>query len=95
MRRPVMYVGGLLLATGASLAFAGPASAAASGGECDPFGDTFLVRSHSSAVNHVSHQNLSVARQDNRRFGNVGLLNVGTSQGDNSGALGVIGSIVK
>lgn len=30
MRRPVMYLAGLLLATGASLALAGPASAAAS-----------------------------------------------------------------
>ncbi|MEU4244166.1 hypothetical protein [Actinoplanes sp. NPDC026619] len=29
MRRPVMYLAGLLLATGASLALAGPASAAA------------------------------------------------------------------
>ena len=30
MRRPVMYLAGLLLATGASLALAGPASAAVS-----------------------------------------------------------------
>jgi hypothetical protein len=30
MRRPVMYLAGLLLATGASLALAGPASAAPS-----------------------------------------------------------------
>ena len=30
MRRPVMYLAGLLLATGASLALAGPAQAAAS-----------------------------------------------------------------
>ena len=32
MRRPVMYLAGLLLATGASLALAGPASAAPSHG---------------------------------------------------------------
>jgi hypothetical protein len=30
MRRPVLYLAGLLMATGASLAFAGPASAAPS-----------------------------------------------------------------
>ena len=35
MRRPVLYLAGLLLATGASLALAGPASAAVSGPKCD------------------------------------------------------------
>ena len=34
MRRTALYLGGLLLATGASLAMAGPASAAPSGGCC-------------------------------------------------------------
>ena len=35
MRRTAMYLGGLLLATGASLALAGPATAAPAGGCCD------------------------------------------------------------
>jgi len=35
MRRPVLYLAGLLLATGASLALAGPASAAPSKHHCD------------------------------------------------------------
>lgn len=35
MRRPVLYLAGLLLATGASLALAGPASAAPNGHHCD------------------------------------------------------------
>ena len=35
MRRPVLYLAGLLLATGASLALAGPASAAVSDSKCD------------------------------------------------------------
>lgn len=39
MRRPVMYLAGLLLATGASFALAGPASAAVSHGNDD--GDDF------------------------------------------------------
>jgi hypothetical protein len=40
MRRPVMYLAGLLLATGASLALAGPASAAsATGTHCHHDGD--------------------------------------------------------
>ena len=34
MRRPVMYLAGMLLATGAGLALAGPASAAPSDGPC-------------------------------------------------------------
>lgn len=34
MRRPVMYLAGLVLATGASLALAGPANAAVSDGNC-------------------------------------------------------------
>ncbi len=34
MRRPVMYLAGLLLATGASLALAGPAAAATDGHKC-------------------------------------------------------------
>jgi hypothetical protein len=34
MRRPVLYLAGMLLATGASLALAGPASAAVDGGKC-------------------------------------------------------------
>jgi nucleoside-specific outer membrane channel protein Tsx len=33
-RRPVMYLAGVLLATGASLALAGPASAHAAGDKC-------------------------------------------------------------
>ena len=40
MRRPVLYLAGLLMATGASLALAGPASAAVS---------------HDSVKSHVNH----------------------------------------
>jgi hypothetical protein len=48
MRRPVMYLAGLLLATGASFAFAGPASAAVSHGTVvasgsDIFDDLFDI----------------------------------------------------
>jgi hypothetical protein len=90
-----MYVAGLLLGTGASLAVAGPASAAVSDGWWDPSGNNYLIRSSSTVIGHDSYQNLDLIRQDNRSASHVGLINVGNAQGDNSGSLGVIGGIVK
>ncbi|GIE95136.1 hypothetical protein [Paractinoplanes rishiriensis] len=42
MRRPVMYLAGMLLATGASLALAGPASAAPGHTPC-PYGQSYYA----------------------------------------------------
>jgi hypothetical protein len=91
MRRPVMYVGGLLLATGASLALAGPASAATS--DC-PFGNNnFSVDRDSNFVRYNLNRDVDVRTVDNRDFNNVGLINLGTSQGDHSPASGLLGSL--
>jgi len=51
MRRPVMYLAGLLLATGASFALAGPASAAVSHNPYDS-GDEIDLRYLSYNLNH-------------------------------------------
>ncbi|MEV6300413.1 hypothetical protein AB0M02_13490 [Actinoplanes sp. NPDC051861] len=45
MRRTALYLGGLLLATGASLAMAGPATAAPSGGCCGYDDEVVYVQS--------------------------------------------------
>jgi hypothetical protein len=60
MRRPVMYLAGLLLATGASFALAGPASAAVSHDSHatavagDPFGDEFSFTSVEDSLNRYN-----------------------------------------
>ncbi len=71
MRRPVLYLAGLLMATGASLALAGPATAApahdsvkAQGNhwyldddECDEDYDNWYLRRHHRHHNHFSSGN--------------------------------------
>jgi hypothetical protein len=71
MRRPVLYLAGLLLATGASLALAGPATAAPShdsvkshsnhywdnDDECDEDYDNWYFRQHHRHHNHGGNFN--------------------------------------
>jgi hypothetical protein len=62
MRRPVMYLAGLLLATGASFALAGPASAAVSHG--GPGGDDFYYSSFED-----SSRSLDIDSDSSREYG--------------------------
>ncbi|WP_250035362.1 hypothetical protein [Paractinoplanes maris] len=82
MRRPVLYIAGLMLATGASFAFAGTANAAASGG---PFGDEYDISS-SYEVDYEYSDN-------NDEYNQFSLLNVLSPNGqDNTGLnLGLFG----
>jgi hypothetical protein len=87
MRRPVMYLAGLLMATGASLALAGPASAAPShchdNHHSDWWGasdDSDYWRYHSSTSNNVDNHS--------RNYG-VNLL-TGNSSLRNGGLLGIL-----
>ncbi|HEX5199262.1 hypothetical protein ACFQS1_11965 [Paractinoplanes rhizophilus] len=84
MRRPVMYLAGLFLATGASLALAGPANAAPShdhhnrhchhdgwGWGGHDFGDDYTYVNHTDINSHNSWKLID-----------LGLLNLGGFGGD-------------
>jgi hypothetical protein len=99
MRRPVMYLAGLLLATGASFAIAGPASAAVSHdahagvsspsgfGGGDDYDYDFDYRSLSYDMDY------SLDYQDNDHYSQVSLLNLGSPVGNNNQAQG-LGSLL-
>ena len=58
MRRPVMYLAGLLLATGASLALAGPASAAVNhDGKCHHNHSSYWDDDDYDSFWYFSHEN--------------------------------------
>jgi hypothetical protein len=89
MRRPVLYLAGLLLATGASLALAGPASAAPShhhhhghhhiqwySDPCDN-DDSTWYELHSNSQNNGSSYNGIVLLSGNSGNGDGGLLGGG------------------
>ena len=70
MRRPVRYLAGLLLVTGASLAFAGPASAAvAHGGSDEYYSDEY----YSDSFNDEYY----LSSTDVSNFSQIGLVNLG------------------
>ncbi|MFF5083868.1 hypothetical protein ACFY36_43030 [Actinoplanes sp. NPDC000266] len=93
MRRPVMYVGGLLLAAGASLAFAGPASAAASHDSHaavvanNPWGNDvdfdYDYDSRSYDLDYRLHN------EDNDEYTQVSLLNLLSPNGEKNQGLGL------
>ncbi|MEV4345669.1 hypothetical protein AB0J83_14455 [Actinoplanes sp. NPDC049596] len=95
MRRPVMYVAGLLLAAGGTLAFAGPASAAVShNGSAaavanNPWGDgtdidyDFDYRSSNYDLDY------RLNREDNDNNSQFALLNVLSPNGEGNQGLGL------
>ena len=95
MRRPVMYLAGLLLATGASFAIAGPASAAVSHdaavGASSPsgFGDEYDL-DYDFDYRSLSYD---LDYQDNDHYSQVSLLNLGSPVGNNNQAQG-LGSLL-
>ncbi|WP_250003982.1 hypothetical protein [Actinoplanes sp. M2I2] len=92
MRRPVLYIAGLFLATGASLAFAGPAAAAVSHhGQTSsvahsPFGDgddyDFDYRSSSYDLDYSDN---------NDSYHQFALLNILSPNGQGNTGLGLLG----
>jgi hypothetical protein len=86
MRRPVMYLAGLLLATGASFAIAGPASAAVSD---HPYGDEYSLDYRSLSYD----MDYSLDYEDNDHYSQVSLLNLGSPVGNNNQAQG-LGSLL-
>ena len=97
MRRPVMYVAGLLLAAGASLAFAGPASASVShDGHAaavahNPYGDDndvdFDYDYRSS--NYDLDYDYRLNNEDNDEYTQVSLLNLLSPNGEKNQGLGL------
>jgi hypothetical protein len=84
MRRPVLYLAGLLLATGASLALAGPASAAPKGcGECGP--SYYPGQAYYPGQSYFPGQSYYPGGQEVNSFNGIQLLG---NQG--SGNLGII-----
>lgn len=81
MRRPVMYLAGLLLATGASLALAGPASAAASHyhpGKCAHHSAGYLYDLDDEAGGYNSWSDNSIRQEWNLLSGiGIGVLGSG------------------
>jgi hypothetical protein len=82
MRRPVMYLAGLLLATGASLALAGPASAAPShhchnGNHADWW---YPGYSDNDSYNYDGHS--SVDQNNDSHYSGIVLLSGNSGNGD-------------
>jgi hypothetical protein len=96
MRRPVMYLAGLLLATGASFAMAGPASAAVShdahAGVSSPngFGGDDYDVDYDFDYRSLSYD---LDYEDNDHYSQVSLLNLGSPVGNNNQAQG-LGSLL-
>jgi hypothetical protein len=96
MRRPVMYLAGLLLATGASLVLAGPAQAAVShdghaaavangpGGDDYDLDYDYDYRSTNYDLDYRLNQ------EDNDNFTQVSLLNLLSPNGERNQGLGIL-----
>ncbi|MEU8818888.1 hypothetical protein [Actinoplanes sp. NPDC048796] len=95
MRRPVMYVGGLLLAAGASLAFAGPASAAASHDSHaavvahNPYGDDNDVDFDYDYRSLNYDLDYRLNNEDNDEYTQVSLVNLLSPNGEKNQGLGL------
>ena len=87
MRRPVMYIAGLLLATGASFAFAGTASAAVSHEGNNPWGDSTYVDYDSRSLDYYLHT------EDNDDINQNSLINFQSPIGDDNAA-GFLGPLL-